>query len=103
MANDKFSPSHYVGTYTDKEGKTQTLEVYQVLEAFGLINNHYLATAVQYLLRAGHKEGESLTDDAIKALWNIQAAIRVNANTDVDDNEKPLIPASLLWDARNIK
>lgn len=92
MANNKFSPAHYVGTYTDKEGKTQTLEVYQVLEAFGLINNHYLATAVQYLLRAGRKEGESLTDDATKALWNIQAAIRVAGPSEFKFPSSPLFP-----------
>lgn len=48
------------------------LEVIDVIEAFGLEEDHYLATVIAYLLRHRHKGGE---EDIRKAAWYLNRRV----------------------------
>lgn len=61
---DPINPSHY---------KRGGLEVFQILEAFGLDKDHYVASAVAYLLRLGYKDDP--VQDARKAIRFIEQKI----------------------------
>jgi hypothetical protein len=60
-------PSHYV-----RGG----IELWDVLEAWDLHRDHYLASAVQYLMRAGKKDPGAYAEDCRKAIRNIERAIK---------------------------
>ncbi len=76
-SNSKIAkPKHYQSNIKicNKECKkhpTQpNLQVIDVIEACGLQKDHYLATAVQYILRAGKKtEATNEGQDLAKAVW----------------------------------
>ena len=59
---DAINPVHYAAG--------SPYECIRVIEAWGLDRNHYLATAVKYICRAGKKDDE-LTDIR-KAIWYLQ-------------------------------
>lgn len=63
---DKINPSHYKGA--------GGLEVIDVIEAFGLQHDYYLATAIKYILRAGKKSGAPYAEDVDKAVWFLHRA-----------------------------
>lgn len=62
-AQEKVKPKHYQAN--------NGIEVFDVLEMFE-ITDHYIATAMTYLFRAGKKEGESQADDINKAISYLQ-------------------------------
>jgi hypothetical protein len=59
---DPINPDHYKGD-----------SVMRIIEDFGL--DFCLGTVVKYLLRAGHKEGNSELQDLQKAEWYLQRKI----------------------------
>ena len=59
----KVDPPHYVGN----DGS----EVIDMLENFNIQHNMYRGQALQYMIRAGRKPGEKITDDLKKAIWYI--------------------------------
>lgn len=67
---DTINPQHYKGV--DKDGCV--LEVIDVIEAFGLQGDYYLATAIKYILRAGKKSGSPFDEDVNKAIWFLNRA-----------------------------
>lgn len=61
------NPSHYFsGT---------PYEVHRVLEVWGLLNKHYLATTIEYIARAGNKNSEEEIKDLKKARYNLNKHI----------------------------
>ena len=64
---DPVVPEYYQGTINGKE-----VEVFDVLEAFGLDEDAYLSQAVQYILRHEKKHG---VEDLEKAVCMIQRRI----------------------------
>ena len=58
---DPINPQHYKGA--------GGLEVIDVIEAFGLQHDYYLATALKYILRAGKKASAPAAEDIAKAVW----------------------------------
>ena len=58
---DTINPQHYKGA--------GGLEVIDVIEAFGLQHDYYLATAIKYILRAGKKSISPAYEDVEKAQW----------------------------------
>lgn len=67
-AADHISPDHYKGV--------GGLEVIDVIEAFGLQKDYYLATAIKYVLRAGKKSSAPAAEDIAKAVWFLERALR---------------------------
>jgi hypothetical protein len=59
-------PSHYTS------GK---IEVIDAIEDWGLHRNHYRATAVQYIARAGKKDPSKEIEDLKKARWYLDREI----------------------------
>lgn len=62
----EINPSYYKRTINTTE-----IEVIDIIEAWDLQNDHYLATAIQYILRSAHKHNNS-TVDISKAIWFLQ-------------------------------
>ena len=60
LPTDPINPAHYKG---------DGLEVIDVIEAFGLQHDYYLATAIKYILRAGKKASAPAAEDIAKAIW----------------------------------
>lgn len=63
-------PPHY---------KQNGLEVIEVLEAFGLMNDAYLANVVKYALRHREKGGE---EDLRKAKWYLDRRVELGKRTE---------------------
>ncbi len=74
------SPSHYQGTFHGHK-----IEVADVLEIFDQCGNHYVATAVTYLLRAGKKD--PFLQDVKKASWYLLREIARLEGKLNDDSE----------------
>ena len=72
------NPDHYKACLSLSWGKVP-VEVIDIIEAFGLQKDHYLATAVQYILRCGRKDSsaEGIKQDLEKAVWFLKR--RINA------------------------
>ena len=66
-------PSHY-------RTRGGGFEVIDVIEAFEC--DFKIGTAIEYLLRAGRKTGESLETDLNKSLWYIRRALQVAGGKD---------------------
>ena len=60
---DTINPQHYKGA--------GGLEVIDVIEAFGLQGDYYLATALKYILRSGKKKAPT-GEDLSKAIWFLE-------------------------------
>lgn len=73
-------PAHY-------GGRDDYYEVIKVAEAWGLMHNAYLFTALRYLGRAGKKE--SLLVDLQKARWYLDRFIAVLETAHPDDSPLP--------------
>lgn len=54
------------------------MEVIEVLEAFGLMSDAYLANVVKYVLRHREKGGEQ---DLGKALWYLNRRVEIGKET----------------------
>lgn len=80
-AQEKAKPNYYQAD--------NGIEVFDVLEMFE-ITDHYIATAMTYLFRAGKKEGESQTDDISKAIQYLQR--KVNPERNLIISLQPLPP-----------
>lgn len=65
---DPINPDHY------KTRQKKGMEVVDVIEAFGLQDNWYRATAIKYLFRAGRKGPK--VEDLKKAIWYIEREIK---------------------------
>ena len=73
--DDVNNPSHY------KQGRR---EVIDLLEESGIVDDHHLATAIQYILRARYKG--SFIKDLKKAQWWISR--RIHLHYERGDNEE---------------
>jgi len=62
-SSDVVNPAHYQGDY-----------VMRIIEDFGL--DFLDGQVIKYILRAGHKPGESTIIDHKKALWYLERKIR---------------------------
>ena len=82
------APSHYV------EGRS--IESYQVLERWNLVQHHYLACAFKYLARAGRKEDAIL--DLNKALWYLGRFETLDVKLDPMSLTEELAPLDLFAD-----
>ncbi len=75
-AGDPIHPEHYKTVLVLEDGDTIQVEVIDIIEAFHLQHNTYMATAVAYLLRAGRKPNEPMTQDVKKAIWWLQRLLK---------------------------
>lgn len=55
------------------------VEVTDALIAWGLDKDHFLASAVEYIVRAGHKDPTKTAEDLQKAIRNIERRIKTLA------------------------
>jgi hypothetical protein len=76
MEQEKTAPEKVKPNYYQAENG---VEVFDVLEMFE-ITDHYIASAMTYLFRAGKKEGESQADDINKAIAYLQRKVSQERN-----------------------
>lgn len=67
---DPINPDHY------KARQKKGMEVVDAIEAFGLQDNWYRATAIKYLFRAGRKGPK--VEDLKKAIWYIERELKAH-------------------------
>ena len=65
---DAINPAYYKGA--------SGVEVIDFIEAFRLQYDHYLASAIAYILRAGKKPGTPEGEDIRKAIWYLERRLR---------------------------
>lgn len=66
--------------YRSPDGK---LTVIEVIESFGLEDDHYLATVLNYVLRHRAKGGE---EDLQKSLWYLNRRVEKSTNRQAGDH-----------------
>lgn len=81
MMEEVNHPSYY-------GGKDDPYECAKVLEAWGLDNDWYLATAIAYMCRAGRKDPESYARDILKAKWFVDR--KVDRMIELEERETAL-------------
>lgn len=80
--DDPINPNHY------KVVPRLVSEVADVLELFNLTRDHYLATAVTYILRAGKKDIDAFNEDLDKAIWYIKRRQLQDMHDDIKTEDK---------------
>jgi len=73
---DAEQPSSYEAVHQPAHYHQGGLALVDVIHAYGLHTDHYRATILKYLLRAGRKPGNSLLQDLQKAQWYLDHYIQ---------------------------
>lgn len=80
------------------KGKNYGFEAHEVIEDFAG-DNYNIGVAIAYLLRAGKKEGNSITQDLKKAIDHLEFEIKRQKNLNAEQEELSRINAKLFPNA----
>ena len=79
-------PVHYL---YNTDGSRRKFEPADVIDDWGLAEDHYLANAVEYIARSQSKN--AFLEDLGKALWNLKRRIRNEERRVQDFQNRPML------------